>query len=100
MNNEKYLAFFQPLMPAFRNFTLKAHDIIVDEAERKVVVHASSTAMTVLGEYGNEYILVLHMDEPGEKVEKLLEYVDSAYSQEFMTKLRKRLVSQEKEGNL
>ena len=52
--------------------------------------------MTALGEYRNEYMLVRYMDESGEKVERLLEYVDSAYSKEFMPRLERKLREQAK----
>ena len=85
-------------MPVFKNFHVVANDTIVDEEARRVVMHASSTATTDLGEYNNEYILVLHMTEDGAKVERFEEFVDSKYSTEFLPRLREHLVAKQKEG--
>ena len=51
-------------------------------------MHATSTAETDIGDYRNEYMLVLHMTEDGGKVERFMEYVDSGYSREFLGRLR------------
>ena len=83
-------------MPAFKDFHVTVHDIVVDETARKVVMHASSTASTKLGSYNNEYTLILHMTEDGRKVEKFYEFVDSAYSADYMARLRDSIVNQQK----
>lgn len=88
LNNEQYAALFHPIMPAFEGFHLTVHDSIVDEAARKVLKHASSSASTALGPYNNEYMLILHMTEDGRKVEKFYEFVDSAYSADYMRRLK------------
>jgi len=46
-------------------------------------MHASSTADTDIGPYGNEYALIMHFTDDGTKVTKFAEYVDSAYSINF-----------------
>ena len=51
-------------------------------------MHASSKATTDLGDYANEYMIILYMTEDGSKVERFLEFVDSAYSKDFMGRLR------------
>jgi hypothetical protein len=51
------------------------------------MMHASSTAETPVGPYGNEYALVLKFSEDGSKVEKFEEFVDSGYSEKFFAKL-------------
>ena len=100
LNNEQYAAYFVPIMPAFQNFHVTVHDTIVDEAARKVVLRASSMATTALGPYNNEYTLILHMTEDGRKVEKFYEFVDSAYSADYMPRLRDAIATQQKgEGN-
>lgn len=88
LNNEQYAAYFTPIMPAFEHFHLTVHDSIVDEVARKVLMHVSSSASTALGPYNNEYMLILHMTEDGRKVEKFYEFVDSAYSADYMRRLR------------
>ena len=88
LTNEQYATYFSTIMPAFERFHLTLHDTIVDEAARKVSMHASSTASTVLGPYNNEYMLILHMTEDGRKVDRVYEFVDSAYSADYMRRLR------------
>jgi ketosteroid isomerase-like protein len=51
------------------------------------MMHATSTAETDVGPYGNEYALVLNFTDDGKKVTRILEYVDSAYSIKFFAKL-------------
>ena len=88
MNNEEHISFFAPSMPLFRNFRLTIHDIVVDESDRKVVMHLTSIASTDIGKYCNEYMLKLHMTEDCRKVDKFEEFVDSGYSAMYMAKLR------------
>ena len=88
LNNEQYGAYFFPIMPAFERFHLTVHDSIVDEAARKVLMHVSSSASTALGPYNNEYMVILYMTEDGRKVDKFYEFVDSAYSIDYMPRLR------------
>lgn len=100
LDNEKYAAYFVPIMPAFKDFHVTVQDTIVDEAARKVVMRASSTATTTLGPYDNEHTLILHMTKDGRKVEKFYEFVDSAYSADYMRRLRDVIANQQKgEGN-
>ena len=75
-------------MPAFEHFHLTVHDSIVDEVARKVLMYVSSSASTALGPYNNEYMLILHMTEDGRRVEKFYEFVDGAYSADYMRRLR------------
>ena len=96
LNNEQYLAYFTPIMPAFKNFHVIVNHTVVDEEARKVAMHATSTATTDLGDYSNEYVLVLHMTEDGKKVVRFEEFVDSKYSTEFMQRLREHLVGKQK----
>lgn len=66
---------------------LTVHNTIVDEVERKVVLHASSKAVTDVGEYGNEYMFSFWMTEDGKMGEDLEEIADSKCSVDFMTNL-------------
>lgn len=59
---------------------------------------ASSTATTDLGDYNNEYILVLHITEDGTKVHRFEEFMCSKYSTEFLQRLREHLVAKQKKG--
>ena len=98
MNNEQYLASLTPIIPAFKNFHITATNTVVDEEARKVVMHAYSTATTDLGDYSNEYMLVLQMTEDGTKVVRLEEFVDSKYSAEYLPRLRKHLEGKQKKA--
>ena len=85
-------------MPAFKNFHVTVKNTIVDEEARKVAMHASSTATTDLGDYSNEYMLVLHMTEDGKKVVRFEEFLDSKSTTEFMPRLREHLAGKQKKA--
>jgi ketosteroid isomerase-like protein len=89
MDNATYSAYFSTVMPYFRNFTVKINDVIEDAKANKVAIWAGSTADTDIRPYKNEYMLVFHLDESAEKVERMLEFVDSANSVEFFPRLKK-----------
>lgn len=98
MDNERYLAYFAPIMPAFKNFHVTVKHTIVDEEARNVVMHAHSTATTELGDYSNEYMLVLHMTVDGTKLVRFEEFLDSKYSAEYLPQLREHLVGKQKKA--
>lgn len=62
---------------------------IHDAAAHTCIIHASSTAETKIGPYTNEYALILTFTEDGRRVTKFDEFVDSAYSQQFVAALAK-----------
>lgn len=84
-------------MPFFRGFEPTVHDLVVDERANKATVFCSSRSETVLGLYENEYVILLHFNEAGDKVERLVEFVDSGYSAAFFQRLEKALAEKEKE---
>ena len=53
------------------------------------MIRAYGSAETPVGPYANEYIWVLTFDASGDKVLKILEFVDSAFSARFGSELRK-----------
>lgn len=61
-------------------------------------MHASSKAVTDLGDYANEYMIILYMTEDGSKVERFLEFVDSAYSKDFMGRLREAMARRKEQA--
>ena len=65
--------------------------MVEDQERNKVVLHAKSTAQTVLGEYANEYVLMLQMTEDQRQVVSFKEFVDSGYSEEYMDALARKL---------
>lgn len=67
---------------------------IHDAAARKCIIHATSRAETKIGPYTNEYALILTFTEDGREVIKFDEFVDSAYSEQFVSALAKEGLSQ------
>lgn len=59
-------------------------EILEDVAKNKTIVLASSTADSKagVGSYAQEYVLVFEFDESGEKINKMIEWVDSAKARE------------------
>jgi ketosteroid isomerase-like protein len=87
MNNEQFRALLTILLPKFKRFHVTIRDLIEDNSSNKIVVWASSEAETVAGQpYGNEYMLMLHFNETGNKVTSFMEFVDSAYTLGFIPK--------------
>ncbi|TVY57424.1 Core atranone cluster (CAC) protein, partial [Lachnellula suecica] len=89
LNNEEYARHFASMLPWFRNFKVTINDTFVDEKANKVVFWAQSTAETDIGPYTNEYMLVLYLNEEGDKVDRFLEFVDVGVSMGFLPKLNK-----------
>ena len=95
MSGEEYAAFFGRLMSLFSRFGVTVHDVYADAEGGKVVIHATSKGDTPIGEYGNEYMLVLEVvevEDPGRgekvgKVDRFLEFVDSHTSKDFLPRL-------------
>jgi ketosteroid isomerase-like protein len=96
MDNEAFRAYFAAIMPYFRDFKVAINDIIEDEKENKIAIWAKSTAVTDIGPYANEYVLVFHFNEAGDKLERFLEFIDSNQVVGYLTELRKYIA--EKEG--
>lgn len=73
---------------------MKVKDLIVDEKNHKVAIWGASTADSVIGPYSNEYMVTIYLTKEGDKVEKILEFVDSLKSASFFTKLAAHLEKQ------
>jgi len=72
---------------------------IHDARAHTCIIHASSTAHTSIGLYANEYALLLTFSDDGTKVTKFDEFVDSAYSQQFVAALAKEEPTQERNSS-
>ncbi|KAK0648807.1 hypothetical protein B0T16DRAFT_456262 [Cercophora newfieldiana] len=88
MDNASYEAFQKSIMTAFHTFHIEVLEIIEDTARNKVAIWAKSNASSIIGPYENEYMLVFHMNEAGDKLVRLREFADSAYALDFFPKLR------------
>jgi ketosteroid isomerase-like protein len=103
MDNAAYEAFFSAWMPHLRGFRVTARETVVDEAERKVVFVASSTAESAVGPYANEYVLAFHFDDEAGRLVRFTEFVDALHSAEFFGKLEvhmKKLAGEKRAGKI
>ena len=92
LTNAEYREYFTTsVMPYFKGFVVEVLDAIEDPAAHKVALHARSRAETVVGNYANEYVLIMHTTEDDTQVHSIKEFVDSGYSAEFFPKLRAHL---------
>jgi len=84
MDNTAYRTFFTPTVTKISNFKLTISEVIEDRDQNKVVVFATSTADSNegVGSYGQEYVLVFEFEEGGEKIKRLVEWVDSVKAKE------------------
>ncbi|EMD86779.1 hypothetical protein COCC4DRAFT_42212 [Bipolaris maydis ATCC 48331] len=93
-SNAEYRAYLSEVMHLYSNFTVTIKEEIHDAGARKCIIHAFSRAETKIGPYANEYALILTFTEDGRKVTKFDEFVDSAYSEQFVSALAKNETSQ------
>ncbi|KAK0623872.1 hypothetical protein B0T14DRAFT_495273 [Immersiella caudata] len=87
LDNAAYKAMFQVIAPAFRNYQMTVTDIFEDDKDNKAVVWIDASAETDAGPYTNEKMLVFYFDKEG-KVSRTLEFIDSAVTIAFHTKLQ------------
>ncbi|KAL9115341.1 MAG: hypothetical protein Q9227_000662 [Pyrenula ochraceoflavens] len=111
MNNERFVSHIQSIKPLFSTFPVKAKEIFAnDAASRQVTVWATSEP-TFLEDvkdseepitdwkYRGEYMFVLCFDESGEKIEQVVEFLDSATVEKvraLMQRAKKNLAEREK----
>ncbi|KAJ6192089.1 hypothetical protein J3E72DRAFT_380188 [Bipolaris maydis] len=93
-SNAEYQAYLSKIMHLYSNFTVTVKEEVHDAAARKCIIHATSRAETKIGPYTNEYALILTFTEDGRKMTKFDEFVDSAYSEQFVPALAKELPPQ------
>ncbi|KAF9210752.1 hypothetical protein BGZ59_009022, partial [Podila verticillata] len=90
-NNAEFGTMLETVIPIFRGFHLYIADdkaTVVDTEARKVMLHLKSRAETDVGPYENEYIFTLTMSENGEKVDEIMEFLDSRYTAQFLSRLQ------------
>lgn len=59
---------------------------MVDEAARRVLVHVKAAGDTPYGPCEAEYFMALRMSEDGTQIVEFVEFVDTAYTLEFIRK--------------
>ncbi|PSN58735.1 hypothetical protein BS50DRAFT_580500 [Corynespora cassiicola Philippines] len=89
-SNDEYRAYLHMIMPLYSNFTAVVLEEIHDAEAHTSIMHTSSTADTDIGQYTNEYVLILSFTEDGKQVTKFDEFVDSAYTEGFVAALANR----------
>lgn len=88
-SNSEYRQYFGAVMPFFQGFEPTIHDMVEDERGNKVTIWCSSVSETAVGRYANEYMILLYFNGAGDKVERVVEFVDSAYSRSFFARLER-----------
>jgi ketosteroid isomerase-like protein len=88
MTNLEYVAHITPILPLFHKFHMKIHEVIEDIVANKIVISATGSAETLAGPYRNDYIFVLSFNKRGDKVTKVVEFVDSKAALDFTAKIR------------
>lgn len=96
-SNEEYKAFIGPSFQFLKPFVLKLADgvaPVIDEGQRKATLYLESTAETPIGPYANEYVFTLKTNEAGTEIVEVVEFIDTAYTAEFMTKIMAYIAEQ------
>lgn len=86
-------------MPIFKDWTLTAYDVVEDQKANKVVIYAGSTATTPVGEYKNEYIVLVETNDSQDQIVHVKEFVDSGISEAYFVKMREYMAGQRGEEN-
>ncbi|KAI0863775.1 hypothetical protein F4860DRAFT_467796 [Xylaria cubensis] len=87
--NKEYSDFvmgFKQMVPNMRLIILDDFGPIIDETNRQVLAHLKSAGDTPYGPLENEYFMSLKMNEDGTQIVEFVEFVDTAYTQEFIKK--------------
>ncbi|OTB06192.1 hypothetical protein M426DRAFT_319259 [Hypoxylon sp. CI-4A] len=76
-NREEYLAFQARSLTLFDTYRATETDMIVDEAQNKVVYYLNAEGTGLVGEYKNEYIHKLTLMEDGSLIRGFDAFMDS-----------------------
>ncbi|KAI1117980.1 hypothetical protein F5Y14DRAFT_292338 [Nemania sp. NC0429] len=85
--NKEYSDFVMELKNTVPNLRLIVQDDfepIVDEKTRQVLAHLKSAGNTPYGPCETEYFMALKMNEDGTQIIEFVEFVDTAYTLEFV----------------
>ncbi|KAL6831451.1 hypothetical protein J3E69DRAFT_354320 [Trichoderma sp. SZMC 28015] len=89
--NSEYSAWvgnLKNVMSGFKLSFMDGYEPIIDDKSRHITLHVKSTCETVLGEYQNEYVWIMKVDETGQEIVDIMEFADSAYTIEWIQKLQ------------
>jgi hypothetical protein len=90
MDNDQYIAHLHRICPLLETWRTEIKEIFVDETKRSAIVRADHY-MTLKGRdepSKNDFMWLLSLTESGEKVERAIEFMDSAASLKFMGDLK------------
>lgn len=87
--NQEYAGFVMELKKVVSNLRLIVQDDfepVIDEASRKVIAHLKSAGDTAFGPCEAEYFMALRMNEDGTQIVEFVEFIDTAYTMDFIKK--------------
>ncbi|KAI1132421.1 hypothetical protein F5Y10DRAFT_208010 [Nemania abortiva] len=87
--NKEYSDFVMELKKTIPNLRLIVQDDfepLVDETTRQVLAHLKSAGDSPYGPCETEYFMALKMNEDGTQIVEFMEFVDTAYTLEFIKK--------------
>ncbi|KAI0972801.1 hypothetical protein F4678DRAFT_460362 [Xylaria arbuscula] len=88
-SNKEYSDFVMELKKTVPNLRLIVQDDfepVVDETTRQVVAHIKSKGDTPFGPCDTEYFMALKMNEDGTQIIEFVEFIDSAFTLDFIKK--------------
>ncbi|KAK5175902.1 uncharacterized protein LTR77_001042 [Saxophila tyrrhenica] len=103
MSNDEYRQYFQGVMGQFRDYHLEISDATEDTKRHKVAFLLQGTAKTAIGDYANEFTVIIHLTEDDSQILEVKEFVyvpcaliraDSGYSMDFFQRLRAHMAGQ------
>jgi hypothetical protein len=90
--------YYHPTLKQLKLWHKEGTEPIIDTEARKVVLQLKGRAETIIGEYANEYVVVLTMNDQGLLVDEYMEFVDSHYAKSFFERLQAANDAQEHGG--
>ncbi|KAK5996388.1 Monooxygenase AgnL5-like protein [Cladobotryum mycophilum] len=86
--NDEYREFFGPLQKLMKNYEVKIHKIINDAENHMLALYATGRGESAAAPYQGEYVFFLTFTEDGEKITLIEQFVDSAFAQSYLVKVR------------
>ncbi|KXT18187.1 hypothetical protein AC579_7715 [Pseudocercospora musae] len=101
MTSSEYREFLEGIVRmGWEGMKMTSEKMMIDVEGMKMVIHAKTKGMTPVGEYLQEYVFMLEVQEEEEsgglKVKKVEEFVDSKFDAEFRGKLGKYMSEKQK----